>query len=104
MTGIISKLGQFMNGTMLKKTPIIISIVISISSGALDIYLENYYFHIGSTMPMSELGRIYQLNIHGSIAYLTRKEHLTLIYLAWLSGLSFLAAYLLYVTLKPFKK
>lgn len=42
------------------------------------IYLNNHYAYARPNKPQPEIGRIYPLNIHGTIVFLTEKEDLQL--------------------------
>jgi hypothetical protein len=42
----------------------------------LGVYLDNHYAYTRPEKPQPEIGRVYPLNIHGTIVYLTKKEDL----------------------------
>jgi hypothetical protein len=95
---------DFSSLPLIKRIPIIVLVTMSILGWLLFLYLFSYYLSIGSPKPMPNIGRIYQLNEHGSIAYLTKKEDTTLSYLKFISPLLFVIAIILYKIWKPKKK
>jgi hypothetical protein len=56
---------------------IFLGTAISICIG-LVVYLDYNYAYTRTERPQPEIGRIYPLNIHGTIVYITRKEDLQL--------------------------
>jgi hypothetical protein len=58
-----------------KKITAIIIIVMVFSCIFLWGYLENHYAYTRPEKPQPELGRVYRLNVHGTIVFLTKQEN-----------------------------
>jgi hypothetical protein len=52
----------------------------------LDVYLQYHYMLTMPKTPHPELNLVYPLNVHGSIVYLTRNQHLFIDILFWVVG------------------
>ena len=87
-----------------KKIMILIAAIalICIFSG---VYLDYHYVYTRPPTPQPEIGRIYKLNVHGTIAYLTKEEDLQLNYLFWVGFISIIiGAIITYIWCDPFNQ
>jgi len=90
--------------TTVKKAIITILLAIFFSCLSVGIYLNYYYINNMPRNPQPELGRVNQLNVHGSIVYLTKKEDSQLNWLFTIMMCSGLSGAALYVISKPASK
>jgi len=67
-------------------------------------FLWMYYDHTRPTVADPSTGRIYPLNSHGSIVYLTQPEQFWLYSLIWVAGICFVIAVCIDVFKKPFRR
>ncbi len=67
------------------------------------IFLWMYYDSARPRIADPGIGRIYRLNTHGSIVYLTRGEHVLLKALMLMGGVCFVAAVCIDIFKKPFR-
>jgi hypothetical protein len=74
------------------KTVTISLVIMAISCIGLLVFLSIYYMHTMPDTPQMEAKRVYPLNIHGSIVYLTKGQELLLKLLFWGGGLTGMSA------------
>lgn len=67
-------------------------------------FLWQYYDASRPRFPDPSAGRIYRLETHGSIAYLTRRENLFLYALILTAAVSFVAGACVEIFKKPFRR
>ena len=85
-----------------KKLIVIVLMIIAFASLGSWVYLQNYYAYNRQSNPQQELGRVYRLNVHGTIVYLTKGESLQQDCLFTIVILSNLSWMILNAVLKPF--
>jgi hypothetical protein len=87
-----------------KLLKIIISfmLVVTFTCLGLYVYLELDYMHSMPRAPQSELNRIYPLNIHGTVVYITKEQDSLLNWLFWMTGIFGLGAGVLNVAFRVF--
>jgi hypothetical protein len=90
--------------TMLWKALEIGALVVAVVVWFTSMQLWTHYGDTRPRIPEPDAGRIYQLNTHGSIAYLTRPEELLLYGLMLIAGISFVAAVCVDVFKRPFRR
>jgi len=74
------------------KTVTVLLVIIAISCIGLLVFLSIYYMHTMPDTPQIEAKRVYPLNIHGNIVYLTKGQDLLLKLLFWGGGFTGMSA------------
>ncbi len=87
-----------------KKVLLLLMVVIMFACFIAGVYLQYKFIYTLPETPQSSIGRIYQLNVHGSIVYLTRGEHLLLEWLFWTGGAATAAIIIISAIWEPFSK
>ena len=65
----------------MKKTLAKLLLIIAFGIGFYFVYLNSHYANVLPKQPEPNVGRIYVLNVHGTIVYLTAQENSLLTYL-----------------------
>lgn len=87
-----------------KKIPaIIIAILFFVCLGSL-MYLNEHYAYTRPEHPQPEIGRIYSLDVHGTVVYLTKREDSQLQWLWYSLGALLLIAAVYTYRFHPFDK
>jgi hypothetical protein len=68
------------------------------------VYLSMDYAYSRPQNPQSEIGRIYPLNVHGTIIYLTKDEDLQLKLLVLIGGIFFFIGFFYTLLVNPFNQ
>ena len=76
---------------------------ISVAFGIASFVLWMYYDSTRPTIADSSIGRIYPLNTHGSIVYLSQAETFRLHALMWIAGIFGVIAVCIDIFAKPFR-
>ena len=73
-------------------------------SGLTSLFFWTYYDYTRPRAADPATGRLYALNTHGSIVYLTQAEHLSIRALWWIAGFCLIISAFIEVYAKPFRR